>query len=418
MQSGKLRSGVDKIKIAIIGIRGIPASYSGFETFVEQISKRLVARGHDVTVYNRSTFVLYKGKRYLGIQLVRLPTLPTKHLDSIIHTFIASLHAFFQKYDIVYVCGVGNAPLVFLLRSRKAKVILNVDGADWQRDKWGTFAKLYLRLCERIATWTPHVIIADSRVIERRYRELFGVETLFIPYGANIRRHEGSDVLERFDLEPQGYVLFVGRLVPENSAHTLIQAFNRIETHLKLAIVGDAPYADEYKESLKKQAGGRVVFTGYLFGEEYQEISSNAYLYVLSSGVDGTRPVLLDQMAFGNACLVRNTPANMEVIGQSGSWFDNANAEEDLALKLQYLADHPEEVVALRAAAEERVRRKYSWERVADRYELLYDSMLKGNTVLQIAEKLEAEIPLEPELEVATSPIKAGAIEKVSDYDG
>jgi len=340
---------VRRMKIAFMGIRGIPASYSGFETFVEQLSKRLVRRGHDVTVYNRSTFVLYRGGNYLGVRLVRLPTLATKHLDSIVHTFLCCVHAFFVGYDLVYVCGVGNAPLAFLLRLRKTKVILNVDGADWMREKWGGFARHYLRTCERIATRSAHVVIADSRVIERRYEEKFGIKTLFIPYGANIRHHEGSDVLERFGLESRRYILFVGRLVPENCAHTLINAFSRVETDLNLVIVGDAPYADEYKASLKASAG-----------------------------------------------LTRNTPANMEVVGRAAATFDHHNDEEDLALKLQFLVDHPEEVLALRMAAEERVREKYSWEKVTDRYELLYRELSEGRNVREIADQLEELIPLEP----------------------
>jgi glycosyltransferase involved in cell wall biosynthesis len=390
------------MKIAFMGIRGIPASYSGFETFVEQLSKRLVRRGHEVTVYNRSTYVLYRGRQYLGVNLVRLPTLPTKHFDSIIHTFLCCLHALFRRYDIVYICGVGNAALAFLPRLRGAKVILNVDGADWQRDKWGAFARFFLRLSEHIATTTADVIIADAKVIQNKYLDLYNAPTLFIPYGANIRRHEGSDVLQRFGLERRGYLLFVGRLVPENCAHTLINAFARVETNMKLVIVGDAPYADEYKTSLKQIAGRRVIFTGFLFGEEYQEISSNAYFFALASGVDGTRPVLLDQMAFGNAVLVRNTPANMEVVGNSGHSFDHLNEELDLAVQIQYLIDHPEEVLGLRLAAEERVRTKYSWDRVTDRYELLYKLLLAGHPLPEIAERLEREIPLEPQPPLAT----------------
>jgi glycosyltransferase involved in cell wall biosynthesis len=384
------------MKIAFMGIRGIPASYSGFETFVEQLAKRLVRRGHQVTVYNRSTFVLYRGSTYLGVQLKRMPTLPTKHLDSIVHTFICCIHAFFQPYDLVYICGVGNSPLAFFMKLRGIKVIINVDGADWMRAKWGHWAKFYLRICEKIATLSADAIIADAKVIENRYRDLFGTETLFIPYGANIRRHEGSDVLERFDLDPRKYLLFVGRLVPENCAHTLIRSFSLVETDLKLVVVGDAPYSDEYKASLIEQACSRVIFTGYLFGEEYQEISSNAYMFVLASGVDGTRPVLLDQMAFGNAVLVRNTPANLEVVGRAGATFENLDDEQDLALKLQFYVDHVEEVVALRAAAEDRVREKYSWEKVTDRYELLYAELMKGTSVEEIARLLEDHIPLEP----------------------
>lgn len=405
------------MKIAFMGIRGIPASYSGFETFVEQLAKRLVRRGHDVTVYNRSTFVLYRGRSYLGVKLLRLPTLPTKHLDSIIHTFLCCLHALWVRYDVVYICGVGNSPVAFLLRLRKTKVILNVDGADWMREKWGAFARYYLRTCERIAAWSRHVIIADSRVIEQRYQERFGVKTLFIPYGANIRRHEGADVLDRYELDSQRYILFVGRLVPENCAHTLIKAFSRVETDMKLVIVGDAPYSDAYKTSLKSLSGKRVVFTGYLFGEEYQEISSNAYLYVMASGVDGTRPVLLDQMAFGNAVLTRNTPANLEVVGQAAATFDHDNDEQDLALKLQYLVDHPEETVALRAAAEERVREKYSWERVTDRYERLYEGLSAGRSVKEIATDLEERIPLEPKVVPSVAEAEARLADRVLNHE-
>ncbi len=396
-----------------MGIRGIPASYSGFETFVEQLAKRLVKRGHEVTVYNRSTFVLYGGGTYLGVRLVRLPTLPTKHLDSIVHTALCCLHALFQRYDIIYICGVGNAPLAFFPRLLKARVILNVDGADWQRDKWGNFARKYLRFCELAATKTADVIIADARVIQERYRQLFNVGTLFIPYGANIRKHEGSDVLERFGLERRRYILFVGRLVPENCAHTLIRAFAQVETDLKLVIVGDAPYEDDYKASLKALAGHRVVFTSYLFGEEYQEISSNAYLFVLASGVDGTRPVLLDQMAFGNAVLVRNTPANTEVVGHSGRTFDHQNDEQDLALQIQDLVDHPEEVLALQQAAEERVRTKYSWDRVTNRYELLCRMLLQGSSFSEMQEHLEREIPLEPSRSEATPTVQKRPVSEV-----
>lgn len=391
------------MKIAFMGIRGIPASYSGFETFVDQVARRLATRGHEVSVYNRTTFVPYRGREYLGVRLIHLPTLPTKHLDSIVHTSICCLHAFFRRYDIVYICGVGNAPLAFLPRLRRARVLLNVDGADWQRDKWGGLARRYLRVCERLARASAEVIIADARVIQDKYKSDYHTDALFIPYGANIRRHEGCDVLERFGLKPRRYILFVGRLVPENGAHTLLRAFARVETDMNLVIVGDAPYSDQYKASLKEIAGRRVIFTGFLFGEEYQEISSHPYLFVLASGVDGTRPVLLDQMAFGNAVLVRNTPANVEVVGSAGRKFDHRYDERALALQLQRLVDHPEEVEASRAAAIERVRTKYSWERVTDRYELLFELLLQNYSLSQIARRLEEEIPLEPEPRTPTS---------------
>jgi len=405
------------MKIAFMGIRGIPASYSGFETFVDQVARRLVKRGHEVTVYNRATFVPYRGRDYLGVRLVHLPTLPTKHLDSIVHTSLCCLHAFFHRYDIVYICGVGNAPLAFLPRLRRARVLLNVDGADWQRDKWGGFARRYLHACERIARASAEVIIADARVIQDRYKTAYQTDALFIPYGANLRRHEGCDVLDRFGLKRRGYILFVGRLVPENAAHTLLRAFARVETDMNLVIVGDAPYSDSYKASLQEIAGRRVIFTGFLFGEEYQEISSHAYLFVLPSGVDGTRPVLLDQLAFGNAVLVRNTPANVEVAGPAGRTFDHKADEHDLALQLQRLVDHPEEAEVLRAAAIERVRTKYSWERVTDRYDLLFKLLLQNHSLPDIARRLEEEIPLEFDPALSPSRSETGAFAEVMEVE-
>jgi glycosyltransferase involved in cell wall biosynthesis len=391
------------MNIAFMGIRGIPASYSGFETFVEQLAKRLVRRGHNVTVYNRRRFVPYGGKTYLGINLVRLPSFSTKHLDSIVHTFFCCIHALFRSYDVVYICGVGNSPLALLLRWKKTKVVVNVDGADWKRDKWNALARAYLRWCEPVAARLADAVIADSRVIQDRYRETQNTHTLFIPYGANLCNYDGSDMLKRFGLEARGYVLFVGRLVPENCAHTLVSAFSMVETDLKLVIVGDAPYSDDYKRSLMRDCGRRVMFTGYLFGEEYQEISCNAYLYVMASGVDGTRPVLLDQMAFGNAVLTRNSPANLEVVGDAAAVFDDENDVFDLAVQLQYLVDHPEETVTLRVAAEERVKTRYSWERVADRYELLIEDLSENRDIATIADHLETELPLEP---VKPEPIR------------
>ncbi|WJW76292.1 glycosyltransferase [Thiohalobacter sp. IOR34] len=370
------------LRIALTGSRGIPASYSGFETFYEQLAVRLVERGHHVTVYNRAHHIKSRQTEYRGIRLVRLPSIQSKHLDTLSHTFISILHALFSRNDIIYICIVGNSPLCLLPRLARKKVILNVDGADSEREKWRGFAKTYLRWSEKIACLLADTIIADAKEIQRRYLNLYSKETTFIPYGANIwpRRNEAhnTSVLEEFGLSDDGYFLFVSRLTPENHAHTLIEAFKRANTDLKLVIVGDAPYVNEYKKELEKLCDDeRIILTGYQFGDSYRQLSCHCRCFVLPAGIDGTRPVLLDQMGFGNCVVVRDTPVNLEVIGDSGLSFDRNHAIESLTQVLQSIASDPELVEEMRARAIRRIAEKYSWDRVTDQYEDLFYSLIE-----------------------------------------
>ena len=329
------------MKIAFLGSRGIPASYSGFETFFEQLAIRLVKRGHEVTVYNRAHHIRYRKRYYRSVRLIRLPSVRTKHLDTLSHTLLSLLHALFCGYDILYICIVGNSPLCLLTKLFKKKVILNVDGADAEREKWKGFARTYIRWTEFFACWLADVIIADSPVISKRYKEKFGRETVFIPYGSNPwpREKEISNraVLDKFGLESDRYILFVSRLTPENGAHLLMEAFKISRSDLKLVIVGDAPYMEGYKKYLRRLCNDRIIMTGYLFGDAYRQISCHCRFFVLPSGVDGTRPVLLDQMGFGNCIVVKNTPANMKVIGDSGLSFDRHHEVGSLRQRIEEL---------------------------------------------------------------------------------
>lgn len=365
------------MKIALLGSRGIPARYSGFETFYENLAVRLAQRGHEVTVYNRKQYVNYPSKYYKGVRLITFPTILVKQLDTLYHTLISIFHAAFQHYDIAYFCIVGNSPLTLFTRLFGIKTILNVDGEDWKREKWRGVEKNYLKFCERLATIFPHLIISDSGVIRRRYLKDYRTETIFIPYGANIGRSNDASYLTKFDLQRGKYILFAGRLVPENNAHLLIEAFNQLKSNYKLVIIGDAPYVESYKHKLKKMSNQNVVFTGYLFGEGYASLSSHCYMFVLPSGVDGTRPVLLDQMGFGNCVLVNNTPANREVIGDAGIWFDGEEGPPALASKLEHLLRDPRVVIKYRKKAFERVREMYSWEAITDRYEKLFANLMQ-----------------------------------------
>jgi len=351
---------------------------------------RLVRRGHDVTVYNRSHVINDIRGSYQGVRLVTLPSIPTKHLDTLSHTLLSSLHALTQRFDIAYYCVVGNSPLVWLPRLAGAKTLLNVDGEDWARAKWGAFARWYQRRCERLAWHAAGVLISDAHGIQRRYREALGAESVFVPYGANVQSTAEQDVLARWGLQARRYILYVGRLVPENAIELLIEAFGAVATDMKLVIVGDAPYAERHKRRLRAlgAADPRVVFTGYAFGRDYQQISSHAYVYVQPSAVNGTRPALLDQLGFGNCVVVRDSSVNVEVIGECGAAFDRQHAARSLQEVLARLIANPREVEAYRERARSRIEGYYNWEWVTDCYEDLFGRMLRREPLISYDEFL------------------------------
>ncbi len=368
------------LRIAMMGSRGIPASYSGFETCVEQLSVRLVERGHRVTVYCRSHHITSRAKTYKGVRLVRLPTIPSKHFDTIAHTLLSMLHGELRRYDVVYICGVGNAPLAFIPRLVGKPTIVNVDGADWQRGKWGGFARRYLRFAERAATRMPTTIIADSHVVEHYYQEHFQKPSVFIPYGSDVPRLPPGEALQRFELRPDGYLLWVGRLVPENNAHEVIAAYQALggpATGLQLCVVGDAPYSTDYITRLKANAGPGVVFTGYVFGDGYHELGANARAYVFASGVGGTHPALLEAMAFGNCVIVNDMAANLETVGDAAIPYRGAEGAADLARVLGEVIVQPARIEEYRRRAAHRAATVYSWDAVTDQYEALFSELAR-----------------------------------------
>lgn len=363
-------------RIAMVGTRGVPASYSGFETCVEQLGARLVERGHSVTVYCRSHHIGYRDRVYRGMRLVRLPTIRNKYLDTLVHTMLSNCHALFQPYDIVLGFIAGNSPVMWIPRLTGKRVILNVDGLDWKREKWPPVAKRYIQMAERLATLTSNVIVTDSTVVQRFYREQYRAESTYIAYGADVERRAPGRTLAQFALEPRRYILFVGRTVPENCAHHLVDAFRGLDTDMKCVIVGDAPYAEAYKADLRSRARDNVVFTGYVFGEGYRELSSHAYCFVETSEVGGTHPALLEAMAFGNCVIVNDTPENLETIGDAGLSYAGREGAEALRRVLASLLADPATVAAYRERALRRVQRCYSWDAVTDQYEALMGRLL------------------------------------------
>lgn len=362
------------MKIAITGFRGIPANYGGFETFIEELAPRLVKKGHEVTVYGRSNVIDYNGKYYKGVKIKILPTISHKYLDTVTHTFLSIIHCFFQKYDIVFLLNAANSPFAFIPRLTGKKVALNVDGIERLRKKWNKIGKFYYRLGEYLATKFPNAIISDAKVIKEYYRKKYNAPSTMIPYGAHTGKIDTKEVLDKFGISPDKYVLYVSRLEPENNAHLVIAAFGKVKTDKKLVIVGDAPYSTEYIKKLKSAHDPRVVFTGFIFGKGYKEFQSYAYCYIQATEVGGTHPALVEAMGFGNCVLANGTPENIEVVGDAAIIYEK-NDVNDLARRLQGLIDNPQKREVYQKKAVERTKEHYSWDKVVEKYEKLFESL-------------------------------------------
>ncbi len=354
------------MRIAILGIRGVPANYGGFETFAEQVGSRLVERGHDVTVYGRSHYVPSGVRTYRGMRVVRLPAPRSKYLETVVHSLFSAFHALLGRYDLVYICNSANVPAAIVLRTFGRRVVLNVDGLEWQRAKWNQLGKLYYRCCAWLAAHLPIHIVTDAVVIQRHYLQAYGRTTNVFPYGADLSPVDDDGTLERLDLAPRSYILYVSRLEPENNAHVVIEAYGRLATDMPLLIVGDAPYATAYIAGLHRAADPRVRFAGAIYGGGYRVLQANALVYVQATEVGGTHPALVEAMGYGNAILANDVPEHRETLGSAGRYYVGAS---DLATKLGDLIRDQEALGILRAAAHERAREHYSWDAVSESYE-------------------------------------------------
>ncbi|RKY92772.1 glycosyl transferase family 1 [candidate division KSB1 bacterium] len=364
------------MKIAIMGIRGIPANYGGFETFAEELAPRLVKKGHEVAVYGRSNNIKYNGKFYKGVRIIVLPTVSHKYFDTVAHTFLSALYGAFKKYDVVLLCNSVNSIFSLILRLSGKKVALNVDGLEWKRKKWNTLGKWMYKTSELLATIFPNAIVTDAREVEKYYLKKFKKASTFIPYGAPIDKVKSKDILNKYNLEPRKYILYVSRLEPENNAHLVVKAFEGVKTDLNLVVVGDAPYNKDYITKLKATKDSRIIFTGYVFGQGYKELQSNAYFYIQATEVGGTHPALLEGMGYGNCVLANDVPEHREVLGDTGILF-STNSIQDLRRKMQYLVDNPQVVTELSERALKRARGKYTWDGVTDAYEKLFVKLLR-----------------------------------------
>jgi glycosyltransferase involved in cell wall biosynthesis len=365
------------VRFAILGTRGIPARYGGFETFAEELSTRLARRGHSMTVYCRER---HSEAAFRGVQLQYLPTVRHKYLDTIAHTLVSTWHLVLgrlagRKQDAVLYCNAANAVFTWMPRVAGIPVAINVDGLERNRKKWNRAAKAWYRVSEWLATWMPNVVVTDARSIAEYYRTRYGRSSEMIPYGAETGAVPTAAALERLGLERRKYFLYVSRMEPENNALLVREAFEKLGTPMKLALIGDAPYAADYIRQVRETSDARVTIPGAIYGEGYRELGSHCFAYVHATEVGGTHPALIEAMGRGALTLYLDNAENSEVAGGAGLPF----TRENLATVMERVLAMPEEErEAWRERAVERVKSRYSWDAVTDAYENLLKRMAQS----------------------------------------
>lgn len=368
-------SDVLPMKISILGTRGIPGRYGGFETLADELSKRLVARGHEVTVYCRKPFVSPDDVYDQRIRRVVLITISNKHFDTLFHSFLSVIHALFSDAEVLLMCNVGNSPFAWIPRLVGKPTALNVDGLDRKRRKWNFIGQWFLHACEVLSVFTPTRIVTDARAVQEYYRKRYRRESVMIAYGAeppSLNNHLGQ-----FALTSKRYILYVARLEPENNPELVIRAYRDLETDWPLVVVGGNNYRPSYVRELQSLADPRVRFTGAIYGNNYWALQQNAGLFVFAGEIGGVHPALVEAMASGNPILYLDTPANHETVCGCGVAF--RHDERDLTSKMLRLLQAPTEMLEISMRAKETARKKYSWETMTDQYEALFSEMRGKN---------------------------------------
>jgi glycosyltransferase involved in cell wall biosynthesis len=364
------------LRVAFIGGRGVISRYSGVESYYEEAGKRLARMGHEVTVYCRTYFTPQQAA-HNGMHLVRLPTIPSKHLDTLVHTFLSTIHAMFGDYDIVHYQCLGPALFSFLPRWFGKRTVVTVQGLDWQRRKWGKLASAVLRLGEQASVKLPDTTMVVSRTLQQYYRARYGVEPRYVPNGARVQQRRKSDHLAAWGLEPDGYVLFLGRFSPEKNCDLLIQAYEQIDTPVKLVLAGGSSHCADYVKRILEHQNDRVVVLEWISGELLDELLTNAMLFVLPSQLEGLSLALLEAMGAGVCVLASDIPENCEAVEGAGFTFRRGDAD-DLQRMIRLLLSEPAIRKAAAGRGRERVHKHYRWDRVAREVAAVYAELAPG----------------------------------------
>ncbi len=362
------------LNIAFIGGRGVMSKYSGIETYYEEVGQQLATMGHKVTVYCRTYFTPAQ-REHLGMRLVRLPTVRSKHFETAVHTLLSTAHAMFSKCDIVHYHALGPALFSFFPRLVGKKTIVTVQGLDWKRKKWGRFAAAVLRLGERAAVLLPDATMVVSGTLRQHYQSQYGAQTIYVPNGTRMRERRPSPRLKEWGIEAGNYILFLGRLSPEKNCHLLIEAYKKIATPVKLVLAGGSSYTEEYATQLRNHGDDRIRLLDWTSGKALEELLTNAMLFVLPSDIEGMSLALLDAMGAGVCVLASDIPENVEVVEGAGFTFQRGDVG-DLQRMLALLISDPEMREVAVHAARERVRNGHLWPKIAVQIEKVYRRVL------------------------------------------
>jgi glycosyltransferase involved in cell wall biosynthesis len=364
------------MKVAMIGQKGVPATYGGIEKHVEEIARRLVDRGVDVSAFCRLYYTPANAS-FHGVHLLRRPSVHTKHLDTATHVAWCTIEATLRKFDIVHFHALGPSVFAWLPRLRGTRTVVTVHGLDWQREKWGKAASWFLKQCEGPAAHFPNRTIVVSKTLRDYFRDHHKTACEFIPNGTNLPTPRPPKKILQLGLTPGKYVLFVGRLVPEKGVHFLCEAFSQIETDMTLALVGGLSFSQDYVQSLRKYESDRIRLLDYVYGDGLDELWSHAYMVVQPSTIEGLSIALLEALSYGRCVLISDIPENLEVAEECSVSFKSKDVG-DLKEKLEMLLNRPDVVRSFEGKAREHIRRYYSWDTVADATVGVYKSLLEG----------------------------------------
>lgn len=362
-----------RLRIAYIGARGLIGKYSGIETCYEETGTRLAGMGHQITAYCRSYFTPNIAQ-HNGVQIVRLPTIRTKHLETLLHTLLSTIHCCFSNSDVVHYFTLGPSLFSFLPRIFGKKTVVSVQGLDWQRKKWGRIARSALKLCEWTSARLPNATVVVSRTLQEHYRSRYSKDCAYVPNGTRIRERQTGTYLESVGLQPSRYVLFLGRFSPEKNCDLLIEAFEKLHTPMKLVLAGGSSHTESYVDRLRQHQSERVKILDWISGNALEEVLTNAALFVLPSDLEGLSLALLDAMGAGLCVLASDAPENVEAIGDAGFTFRRGDVNE-LQRMLALLLSDPvlRENIGRRAQA--RIRQQYLWEEVTKEMNNVYSSL-------------------------------------------
>jgi glycosyltransferase involved in cell wall biosynthesis len=367
-----------RFRLAMIGAKGVPASVGGVERLVEEMSARLVERGHDVTVYTRPDYVPKDtGNEWRGIRLRYTRGLAGKHTATLSHAASAVLDASIRGYDLIHVHSLGVAPLLPVARFTGQRVVFHLHGQEWRGGKWGPMARRYFRACETPALAFPHRVVVLSRVLQDYFRTVHRRSTIYIPNAVEVTPPVSLASLDARGLEPGSYLLAVGRLVPEKGLHELVAAHRMLAGRIRLVIVGDSSHSDDYADSLRAAAGPDVHFTGVVTGEPLAALYRGARALVQASHREGMPLVVLEAMAHGVPVVVSDIAEHRECVADAGHFFRTGSAD-DLGRLLAELLDDPHRLTASVEPARARIASEYAWPGVLDRVEAVYHDLVTG----------------------------------------